>query len=218
MACAEAWKDAEGRLEEDEIEALDYVFGGLEAAVGVRSSYGSQIDRAMGLKMGGKKGGHVHENLQPVEYWACWTVDGRRRAGLVAYRALRLMLDPRWRPGPLGIDGDLLVRALYAFYGPRPPGPDFESIPELGPLGRLVALTPTAERIASDARAQSIAGAVAEVMFASARADKGEIARVEKLRRPIARRIAREADEVLSFAVHVYRQAFAAKWQEARKR
>src|SRR5690349_18477748 len=129
MALSEDIQESDGRLEEDEIAALDAAFGGIEAAVGLRSAH-----EATALKLAGVRGGSPkRDDLQPVEHWACWSTKHRRRPGLVACRALRAMVDEP--------DGRRHVAVLFRVYGPRPPGPAFDSIATLGILGRLVVFT-----------------------------------------------------------------------------
>lgn len=214
MALSHKQAENPGRLEEDEIAALDYVFGGMEAAVGIQSTYAAMVDKMRARPRASSKNEarsenvmHVratrsrsYEALEPVEYWACWSTKSRRWRGLVAYRALRAMAAS---PG-----GGLHVAVLYRAYGPRPPGPAFDTLSGLTLLGRIVSFTPTAEQIAADARAQSVAGALAAILFAPVRIAKAERKALERERAALIHRLRIEADKLLADAVAAFRVAF----------
>ncbi len=197
MALAENWKENPGRLEDDEIAALDAVFGGIEAAVGIRSAHQATV-----LKLAGVRGGSpIRDALQPVEYWACWSTRERRSPGLVAYRAFRAMTDE--------VEGARHVAVLFRAYGPRPPGPEFDTVVTLGMLGRLIVLTDAAEEIARVADAQSVAGAVARVVLGKPHPTANKLARkvYDREQAAVTRRLRDAADALLVAAVKAFRVA-----------
>jgi hypothetical protein len=184
------------RLEDDEIAALDYVFGGMEGAVGVRSTHAQQADRLAGLD----DDVPYWEPHEPVEYWACWSTGSQRRAGAVAYRALQAML---------GTDsGRLHVSVLYRAYGPRPPGPRLDKAIAPTELARVVIFTETAARVARAARSQSIPCAVRDAVLGDLPSGAaGQLA--ERVRAVLVARLRAEADTLLTGAVVAYRRAVA---------
>jgi hypothetical protein len=196
MALEDKWDDENEGLREDEIAALDYVFGGMEAAVGVRSSCAAEVDRLAGIRYGSRS----YEALWPVEYWGCWSTETRRRAGLLARRALRAMNEtPEER---------LYVSVLFRAYGPRPPGPEFDSIAELGLLGRIAVFTEAAVEVADGA--QSIAGALAAVLLAATPAlPQPARAATKRDRRAVLERVRDEASRLLADSVGAFRAARA---------
>jgi hypothetical protein len=113
ITCSSVVVEGFGKKEEGDLRLY---WDGQEAAVGLSSSYGAGVNRAMGLA--------ATTSFTPYEGFFCWQ-NPLRRAFARVHAALRCMRHRDQGP---------LVGVLHRVYGPRIPSAPVEIFGELAPL------------------------------------------------------------------------------------